>query len=362
MFLSAKQSALNDKLKSVLRFLVFLGIGVGILYWLYTSQEAAYADYCQLQGIPDAECDFAGKLLSDFKSVKPFWIFLVLIFYMISNLSRVLRWRMMMNSLGHPIKFGTAFIAVMTGYFANSVIPRSGELVRAGYASYKTGTPLEKVLGTIVLGRSIDFLSLGIVIALGFILEFDILYGYVSENLGDPREGLLGNPLVWAVGVVGIITLVLAFIFREKLRQNKIFRIFEEKLKGFKDGIVSFKYVKNKPLFIFHSLVIWVMYYLMTYVGFFSFGATENLSAVTGLVVFVFGTLGIVIPSPGGLGAYQFLVTTCLNQFYNLDYSDAFSYSNIAFWPIYILNIVIGFILLPFVAGFLFKKKDKENT
>ena len=43
---------------------------------------------------------------------------------------------------------------------------------------------------------------------------------------------------------------------------------------------------------------------------FFSFAPTADLAPVSGLVVFVFGTLGIVVPSPGGMGTYQFLIIT----------------------------------------------------
>ena len=55
------------------------------------------------------------------------------------------------------------------------------------------------------------------------------------------------------------------------------------------------------------------MYYLMTYLCFFAFEPTAGLSMLAGLVVFVFGGWGIVIPSPGGMGTYHFLAQTALS-------------------------------------------------
>jgi len=121
---------------------------------------------------------------------------------------------------------------------------------------------------------------------------------------------------------------------------------------GFKDGISSMKDVKNKPLLVLYTMGIWVMYYLMTYLCFFAFEPTAHLGPIAGLVVFVFGTLGMVFPSPGGMGSYHLLISNALIIF-GINGADAFSFSNIVFFAINIFgNIVIGllfFILLPLI-------------
>ncbi len=353
---------MNQKIKTGLRFLLFLGIGMAILYWLYTGQEAAYQEYCKLEGIPEDECDFLGKLISDFASVKWLWIVLMCMAYLASNTSRTIRWQMMLKSNGHPASFWIAFVSTMLGYFANSIIPRSGEIARAGYMSYKNDAPMEKVLGTIAVDRSIDIFSLAVVIGLGFLLEYDKLYSFLNENMGTPGGGLLSNPWIWAVGFVGIIIFVLGWFMRKRLQEIKLFRVLIEKAKGFLEGIWSVRKMEKPLFFLFHSLNIWFMYYCMMYIGFQSFAPTAILSPVVALVIFIFGTFGILVPSPGGVGAYQWLVTSGL-MLYGIDKSDAFSFSNIAFWPIYLLNIGIGLILLPFTLGYFFSdKKEVEET
>ena len=61
-----------------LKFLLFLGIGVLILFLLYRHQNAAFQAECALKGIPNEECNLMDKVLYDFSTVKISWLFLVL--------------------------------------------------------------------------------------------------------------------------------------------------------------------------------------------------------------------------------------------------------------------------------------------
>ncbi len=350
---------MNDKLKSVLRFLLFLSIGLAILYWLYTGQEDSYLKYCSENGIPSEECDFLGKLMDDFSTINWFWILVVLICYNISNLSRTFRWQILLRSAGHPVRFSSALVSILITYFANSIIPRSGEVFRAAYITKLDNVPMEKALGTIAVGRSLDVLSLLIVIGLGFVLEADMLLEFLKDNNVDPIQMLKEKSWLGIVGILGLVALGVLFMKRDVLRKYKVYNVFEEKLLGFWKGIAAVRNLDKPGLFIFHSINIWVMYYLMTYFCFFSFAPTAHLSPETGLIVFIVGTFGILIPSPGGMGAYQFLVGTCLSQMYGINEISSFSYSNIAFFPIYIFNILAGFVAFLYLS---FTGRNKETA
>ena len=90
----------------------------------------------------------------------------------------------------------------------------------------------------------------------------------------------------------------------------------------------------------------------MLYVAFFSFEPTAVLGPEAGLVVFVLGTLGIVFPSPGGMGSYHYLVSEGLVM-YGINPTDAFSFANIMFFSVQIFcNILFGiiaFVILPLI-------------
>jgi len=224
--------------------------------------------------------------------------------------------------------------------------------VRAGLFSRYENIPIEKAFGTIVTDRIMDVLCLLAMMALAFVLEFDILWKYVSENaFGEATEngGEKSYTVIWIGLGVMLAVAIVSFIFRKK-----IFAKLKQILTGFGEGLLTIRKLDRVGMFLFHTATIWLMYYLMTYLCFFAFEPTATLTHATslpviGLAIFVFGSLGMVIPSPGGMGSYQFLVTEGL-MIYGLANSDAFSFSLIIFVTITVCNIIFGilaFIILP---------------
>ena len=117
-------------------------------------------------------------------------------------------------------------------------------------------------------------------------------------------------------------------------------------------GIKTIKDIERPVLFIIYSLLIWVFYFGMAYFAFFSFGPTAHLGILAALLVFVFGSFGIIIPSPGGMGTYHALAMAAL-AIYGVRGDDAFSYANIMFFNVQILTTIVfgilSIILLPII-------------
>ncbi len=66
--------------------------------------------------------------------------------------------------------------------------------------------------------------------------------------------------------------------------------------------------MKRKSFFWFHTFSIWIMYFLMTYVCFQAIPETSHLSISDGLFLLVLGGIGMIIPTPGGVGSYHAIV------------------------------------------------------
>jgi glycosyltransferase 2 family protein len=119
-----------------------------------------------------------------------------------------------------------------------------------------------------------------------------------------------------------------------------------------RDGIYSIRHLKNIPLFIGYSVGIWICYYAMIHVCFFAIEETSGYGLPQGLSILVFGTLGI-ISTPGGIGAYQFIVTELLNNVYLLVRPVAYAFSWIVWVGQTIMIISFGLLsllLLPLMA------------
>ena len=337
---------MSKTLGNILRFVIFAGVGFGILAWIFSRQNKMYVADCALKGIPDAECSLWAKLQSDFLSVEPFWIVLVCLAFVVSNLSRAHRWQMLMSGIGMKVRFWNAFWPIMFGYMANLAVPRIGEILRGTILGRYENQPVEKILGTIVVDRAVDVVSLMFAIFLAMVLEFDVLYGYLADNFGDSR---FTGALIWQLGIAFVVFIIALWLLRHRIKQSRLYKKFRSVILGFVEGLKSIRNVSNVPLFIAHTIIIWLMYYAMLVLCFQAFEPTKGLSLISGLMVFVFGGLGIVFPSPGGMGTYHAMVMAAL-ALYGIAGDDAFSFANIMYFSVNIfVNIIFGILALIFL-------------
>lgn len=343
---------MNKNLANALKFIVFIGVGFGILYLLYTSQQAAFLEQCRLDGVPEDECSLLDKLIADFRSASPFWLLMTLVAFSISNLSRAIRWNMMLRTFGNTPRLINAFLTINLGYFANLGFPRIGEVIRAATMSRYEKISLERVVGTIVVGRTIDVIMLMIITGIALLLGREKLWNKALElvDLGDKVDTLQTLAIIGAVA--GLAVLSLAWWQRARIMGSAIGQKVLGVLRGFGEGMRTAFRVENTPLFLVHSVNIWVMYILMTYFIILAFSPTAGLSLEAALVTFTAGGWGIVIPSPGGMGTYHFLTGEAL-QLYGISSLNAFSWANIGFFTINIgCNVLIGaaaLVLLPWI-------------
>lgn len=359
-------------IKSILKFVLFLGVGVAILYFVFRNQEAGYQAECDFKDAYDCvdKCpegaSLIGKLWADFAGASAFWLAMVCLMFMISNVSRALRWNLLIQQLDggdkYRPKWYNSFFSIMIGYLVNLALPRAGEFARPATLGQYEKISVDKLLGTVVTDRILDMLMLLLIVGFTLLFQFQNIYDFLSGNipsnldctkaLPTAEEGG-GIPILWILGglvVLGLIGLLIIYIFRERLMQTAIYKKLREMATNFVEGLKTVFSLRRQALvwFFFHTGVIWLMYFMMTYLCFFAYGPTVHLGPEAALLAFVFGAFGIVVPSPGGMGTYQLTVTAAL-VIYGVSSADAFAYSNISFFTIN-LFCNIGFGLLAYVA------------
>lgn len=319
-----------------------------MLYFLWQMQSAAYAEYCAQNNIALAECSLSQKLISDYQGAKYSWLLIVCVVFMMSNILRSLQWKQLVDTMGHDVRLSTTFYTLMIGYFANMIPPRVGEFIKAGLFSKYENVPYEKVFGTIALTRLVDLVCLSFLMALGFLLYTDDMMSYVGANVTFNSTRVA---IVFGVLILGLIGSYKTYAHMKKVEsQNAIFLKFRKIVDGFVEGIDSLRKVEKKGLFILYSGGIWFLYLLMHYLAFFAYEPTEHLTFMDSILAFDFGALGMVIPSPGGMGSYHALLGEAL-QILGIDSISAFSFAMITFFTINVFcNVgfgILGLILLP---------------
>ena len=80
-------------------------------------------------------------------------------------------------------------------------------------------------------------------------------------------------------------------------------------------GVLSIKVLKKRKEFIFHTVFIWVLYFVGFYVYMLALNSSVHISLREGLFVFAASGLAMAAPIQGGIGAYHWMVTEALILF-----------------------------------------------
>ena len=271
-----------------IKYAVFLFLAIGLMYLAFKNQNPK-------------------TLLTQLKDVKYIWVWISVFFGFTAIVSRALRWVILLDNLNFSVGKLNSIYAVAIGYFTNIAIPRAGEITRCTSLNQTENIPVDKLFGTIILERAIDFIILICLVLLVLLLKFNLFVEFISTIFEEQNFNL--NSIIWIVLLVIASTiLVLYFVLQKRFKNLALYVKIKTFLSGMKDGFRSINGLKNKAGFWTHTLIIWLMYLLMTYVCFFSIEATKLLSLTDGLYTMVIGGFGMVAPVQGGIGAYHYIV------------------------------------------------------
>ncbi|WP_207433771.1 lysylphosphatidylglycerol synthase transmembrane domain-containing protein [Sabulibacter ruber] len=278
------------------------------------------------------------------------WIAVTLLLSIAGYVSRGIRWRMQFAPLGYKPTPGQTYHALMVGYLANVVLPRAGEVIRCTFLKRSADVPVNVSLGTVITERVIDLLMLLLCMGMTLLLEFDRLYQFFLEIFSEKYKSFEQNQqTLYILGAVAILGtgFVAWYLYKniENLRKNSFFRKLSDFVSGLWQGIFSVLKMEQKGAFIFHTVFIWVTYYLTSYLAFFALPGTEDLTWQAGLAILVVGGIGMSAPVQGGIGVYHILVRTAL-LLYAVPLDKGMAYALITHTTGAILVVLMGAISL----------------
>ena len=274
------------------------------------------------------------EIYSSMKSADYKFVLLSICLGILSHLSRSIRWQSMLRPLGYKIKILNSIMSVLIAFLSNLGMPRSGEFLRASSLSYYEKIPFEKSFGTIVTERIID-----VIILIGLLLCGVM----ISSKIGIPKLSISNELILSIISLITLLSIVYYLISKTNFK-NK-FKIF---ISGLKKGILSVSKINNKPLFVFHSLFIWICYFLMFYVVKFSLPETFDLGFEPLFIAFLAGAMAMALTN-GGIGVYPLAIAAVISQ-YEISYESALALGWIV-WTSQTLMIItfgsLSFVFLP---------------
>jgi len=263
-----------------------------------------------------------------------FWIYLSMFISIFEHVIRGYRWNLMME-VGQSKKFSTFVTTnvIIISYFFALIIPRFNDVVRCYLISKTDEINFSKSLGSVVSERFVDIISLLILIIFFLVLEFQTFILFIKSYIIDYTT--LDNKSI----IVFISFLIISIIISRLIIKKS--KYLENKFNEFKDGLISVKFIYNDKRFLLSTLFLWVTYFLMGYLIFFSFSQTTDLGINAGIAVLVAGSIGMVVPVNAGIGAYHFLVASILLG-YNLDYESGLFFATVLHTSQIVCLLVVG--------------------
>lgn len=268
-------------------------LGLGILWWMYRGTNWS---------------DFGHYVLHE---MNWWWMLLSLAFGILPQMARAWRWKMALEPLGEHPRRTSCIDAIFMSYAASLVIPRVGEVTRCGTLKTADGVSFTKSLGTVVTERLVDSLLMLLFTGIAFLLQLPMFLRFLKEtntNVGDLLHRFTGTGYI-----VTFICLVAALIAGVvAIRRFSFFKKGRDMLRDMWEGVLSLRKVRNLPLYLFYSVLIWVGYFLHFYIAFFCFDFTAHLSIGAAFLIFCVGTFAVLVPTPNGAGPWHFAVKTML--------------------------------------------------
>ena len=275
-----------------------------------------------------------------------------------SHLLRAWRWNLLLGTLpDHPsrkvLSLEAAFSSVMIGYMVNYAASRFGEVARAGNLAARQALPFSSVLGTVAAERLLDVATLALGLASAFILligRMDVL-----NNLLFAPAALRLNQLPYdtLTLIIAIALLCALFIWAGiKVSGARLSNIWSKQLKpalsSFKEGFMTLRQCPHRLALVGSTIAIWTGYLFMGYIPLLMLGlaGTYDLSLVDGWIIFLMGSLGIVVPSPGGTGSYHYITIATLQHLFGVARSPAATYAVLTHAAQLVLYTSVGFICL----------------
>lgn len=304
------------------------------------------------------------RLAADLKEANYSWLLLSVLFGFIAFVSRARRWILLVHPLGYYPSLKNAFYSLMTGYLANLALPRIGEITRCVALGKKEKIPVDQLIGTVVIERTVDFLSLLTIMIFLIITSSEQITIFLKEGILVPVQQkiltIFGSArILWvALFVIMVTGLFLAVRYKKRLRKIRFFAKIFDLTRGIINGLKTITNLKRKWEFILLTVFIWINYALMTWVVVFSIESTSHLTFRDSIFLLVIEGLAMSAPVQSGLGAFHYIISRGLLFVKGIPLEDGLVYALLTHESQLIFVAIIGTISF-FI---IFRSHPKNKT
>ena len=266
-----------------------LAIGVGLMYFLYKNVDM-------------------GSMMDTLKSDVNYWWFVpVAVVSILSHVFRALRWRLQLKAIDVKPSFSAVLNSIFGTYFVNLIFPRLGEVWRCGYIANRQKASVTQVMGSMVADRLTDTVT---VLALTFVtfLLAQGAFGKFFDTYPQMKENFINvasDARIWFGTAVAIIAIGWLLVMKT---ENKIIKKIQLMARNLWEGFAAITRMEGKWWFLLLTVLIWGC-------ACQAFNFTSPLSGLAVLVMFVLRSIGMGVPTNGGLGSWHVAIIFALSLY-----------------------------------------------
>lgn len=341
---SGKHSSIGEWIEKIAHYLLPIAVSAGLVIWLFHKINVHRMMDALHQG-----CNY-------------WWIILMMLVLTMSRAIRGIRWGYQLRASGVGRLPAIAEIMSIFGAYAlNLVFSWLGEAWRCIYVAKRQKAPVSTVVGTDLGDRLSDAIVIVLLVFFSFFVARPALDHFFNHYaVGEDLIHFFTDTWFWC----GLAVFAALLLGAWRIFHNcKYVKKLESTVKNLWQGFKVLFTMQHLGIYWTLTLCIWICYFLQTYLCFFAFPFTRHLitdpgsfyGLVPGLVVFIFGSLSIAVPSTGGLGPWNIAVMFALSL-YGVDSADAAAYSFVVWGFQTGIQVVLGIICAIYVG--LTRKKS----
>ena len=310
--------------KKILSYVVWTALAVVLIYFCFRSVEW-------------------DSFIEDLGGCKWGWVIASMLTGAVVIFIRALRWQMQLRPLDPSVSLFSCFSAYSVGLASSLVLPRLGDVVRCGYITRSSKIGFDKSIGTMVVDRLWDAVSL---LAVGAIMV-GALWNHFGTFIIDNYFGaIVTSRTLWIALAAVVVLLVAALLLFWRMREKGGFwgKAWSF-VRGIKDGLLSIKDMRHGYLFIVYTILIWAGYWFMCHSILLALGDMPEFAGLgweDSLFLMFAGSVSALIPVPGGFGAYHGVVAGALSAIWGIPFPVGMVFATLSHESQVIVQAVCG--------------------
>ncbi len=256
------------------------------------------------------------------KSTDAFWLVTGLVTNFSALLFRTARWRTILDP-DHPPPAYATFFANTVGYMLSTILPiRAADVARPALLARRTDVRFSAALGTVLMERVLDLFSI-----LALFVYFALRHWNDFSNnraFAIVKAGAIASAVVLAVLIFFLIGMYFSSAFIRRAHEGLgvlVPKRFRESWMHFFDSFAeTVELAKHRTAFVRVLAYTAGIWFCLTAQFYFSVLALhrplpfDSSFFVTGVT-----TVGLAIPTPGGVGGFHKACQIVLTNFYRFD-------------------------------------------